>query len=150
MGKHGRMPREARYAERTLLGVLLSVIVLAAVTGFTRPGSPSGTDPLQVARSRPEQIEVFGVASWYGERFRGRTTACGQTYDPDALTAAHRELPCGTRLRVEHGGRGVTVTVTDRGPFVEGRFLDLSRAAFARLAPLDDGLIEVRALVLPD
>jgi len=140
------MPPEARNAERTLLGVLLLLIVLAAITGFTRPGPVAEADP--PAPERPERVELFGVASWYGEWFRGRTTACGEPYDPDGLTAAHRDLPCGTRLRVEHGGRGVTVTVTDRGPFVEGRFLDLSRAAFARLAPLAEGLIEVRTMVL--
>lgn len=140
------MSPEARNAERTLLGVLLLVIVLAAITGFTRPGPVAEGEPPEL--DREEREELFGVASWYGERFRGRTTACGEPYDPDGLTAAHRELPCGTRLRVQHGGRGVTVTVTDRGPFVEGRFLDLSRAAFARLAPLDEGLIEVRVLVL--
>lgn len=142
------MPREARDADRTLLGVLLFVIVVAAITGFTRPGPVAEADPPGEPAPRLEPRELFGVASWYGEWFRGRTTACGEAYDPDALTTAHRELPCGTRLRVEHGGRSVTVTVTDRGPFVEGRSLDLSRAAFARLAPLDDGLIEVRVLVL--
>lgn len=142
------MPREARDAERTLLGVLVFVVVVAAITGFTRPGSVAEA-PSRPGAPRVELVdERFGVASWYGEWFRGRTTACGKAYDPDALTTAHRHLPCGTRLRVEHGGRSVTVTVTDRGPFVEGRFLDLSRAAFSRLAPLDEGLVEVRVLVL--
>lgn len=140
------MSLEARNAERTLLGVLLLVILLAAITGFTRPDPAAEAEPAGSDLVEPE--ELFGVASWYGEWFRGRTTACGEPYDPDDLTAAHRELPCGTRLRVQHGGRGVTVTVTDRGPFVEGRFLDLSRAAFGRLAPLDDGLIDIRVLVL--
>lgn len=140
------MPPEARNAERTLLGVLLAVIALAAITGFTRPAPVAEADP-PPAPERRERVELFGVASWYGEAFRGRTTACGEPFDPDGLTAAHRELPCGTRLRVQHGGRGVTVTITDRGPFVEGRFLDLSRAAFARLAPLDEGLIDVHVLV---
>jgi len=139
------MPPEARNAERTLLGVLLAVIALAAITGFTRPAPLAEADP--PAPERRERVELFGVASWYGEAFRGRTTACGEPFDPEGLTAAHRELPCGTRLLVQHGGRGVTVTITDRGPFVEGRFLDLSRAAFARLAPLDEGLIDVHVLV---
>jgi rare lipoprotein A len=89
-----------------------------------------------------------GVASWYGEAFRGRTTACGDPYDPDAITAAHRTLPCWARVRVEHGDRSVVVTVTDRGPYVAGRHLDLSRGAFAELAPVEDGLIGVRATVL--
>ncbi|HEX6262949.1 MAG TPA: septal ring lytic transglycosylase RlpA family protein [Actinomycetota bacterium] len=142
------MPREARDAERALLGVLVLVIALAAITGFTYPGPASRDEPLREAAPGPQRPELFGVASWYGEPFRGRTSACGDPYDPDALTTAHRHLPCGTRLRVEHGGRGVTVTVTDRGPFVPGRIIDLSRAAFARLAPLEEGLVEVRVVIL--
>lgn len=97
--------------------------------------------------ARPIHLE--GAASWYGDFFAGRTTACGQTYDPDGITAAHRSLPCGTRLRVEHQGRSVEVTITDRGPYVQGRFLDLSRGAFRRLAPLVEGVIDVRATLLP-
>lgn len=88
---------------------------------------------------------LMGGASWYGEEFRGRTTACGEAYNPDRLTAAHRTLPCDTRLVVWHRGRSVRVRVNDRGPFVEGRILDLSRAAFARLADTGRGVIDVEA-----
>lgn len=82
-------------------------------------------------------------ASWYGPGFAGRPTASGESFDPDAMTAAHRTLPFGTRLVVAAGSEVVAVTVNDRGPFVAGRCLDLSRAAFARLAPLGAGEVTV-------
>jgi rare lipoprotein A len=72
-------------------------------------------------------------ASWY---FEGARTANGERFRPDGLTAAHRTLPFGTTLRVTYGGRTVVVRVNDRGPFVRGRCLDLSRGA-ARVLRLD-------------
>ena len=85
-----------------------------------------------------------GVASWYGEKYRGRTTASGSVFNPDELTAAHRSLPFGTVVRCTLGSRSVDVVITDRGPFVEGRELDLAKAAFAKLAHTDAGLINVK------
>ena len=74
------------------------------------------------------------VASWYdcakpGECSKHRLTASGERFNPNALTAAHRSLPFGTRVRVTHKGRSVTVRINDRGPFIKGRSIDLSRAA---------------------
>lgn len=82
------------------------------------------------------------VASWYGERFRGRSTANGESYDPDGLTAAHKTLPFGTRLKVTYPvtGRSVVVRVNDRGPFIEGRSLDLSKGAAAAIGIRDKGV----------
>jgi rare lipoprotein A len=73
----------------------------------------------------------YGRASWYGQAFHGRTTANGETYDMYAMTAAHKTLPFGTELRVTNtaNGRSVVVRINDRGPFIPGRDLDLSRAA---------------------
>lgn len=72
-----------------------------------------------------------GVASWYGPGFHGRRTASGERFNPGALTAAHRSLPFGTRVRVVHQGTGqsVVVRINDRGPFGHGRVIDLSRAS---------------------
>ena len=67
-----------------------------------------------------------GIASWYE---MGHTTANGERYRPDGLTAAHRTLPFGTRVRVTHKGRSVVVRINDRGPFIKGRMIDLSRGA---------------------
>jgi rare lipoprotein A len=73
-----------------------------------------------------------GIASFYGNE-SGSRTASGQRFDQNAMTCAHRSLPFGTRLRVSHGGRSVVVTVNDRGPFVRGRVLDLSKGAAREL-----------------
>jgi rare lipoprotein A len=69
-----------------------------------------------------------GVASYYGSE-SGSKTASGQRFNQNAMTAAHRSLPFGTRLKVTHGDRSVVVTINDRGPFIRGRVLDLSKGA---------------------
>lgn len=85
------------------------------------------------------------TASWYGAELRGKRTASGEAFDPDGFTCAHRELPFGTVLRVRNPRTGATaiVTVNDRGPFVAGRDLDLSRAAARRLGMVSAGVAEV-------
>jgi rare lipoprotein A len=74
-------------------------------------------------------VSFEGVASWYGPGFEGNTTANGDIFDSDLFTAASKELPFGTWLFVTHGSRGVVVLINDRGPYIGGRILDLSRAA---------------------
>lgn len=76
-------------------------------------------------------IAQEGIASWYGPGFHGRPTASGERFNANALTAAHRTLPLGSRVLVtnRHTGRSVVVRVNDRGPFIAGRIIDLSRAA---------------------
>jgi rare lipoprotein A len=87
-------------------------------------------------------------ASWYGEPHRGMLMANGKRFDPDRLTAASWFFDLGTKVVVSHGSRSVVVVITDRGPaprlVKEGRKIDLSRAAFAKLANPDLGLIEVK------
>lgn len=78
------------------------------------------------------------VASWYdcnqpGECSKNRRTANGEKFNPNALTAAHKTLPFGTKVRVTHKGRSVIVRINDRGPFIKGRHIDLSRAAARRI-----------------
>ena len=82
-----------------------------------------------------------GIASFYGRRFHGRLTANGERFDMNAMTAAHKTLPFGTLVRVTNpaNGRSVTVRVNDRGPFVRGRTIDLSRAAARRLRMIGSG-----------
>ena len=81
------------------------------------------------------------VASWYGDKYRGRLMANGQPFNPAAMTVAHKSLPFGTRVRFQLGPRSIIATVTDRGPFVAGREFDLSSGAFAQLAQVEAGLI---------
>jgi len=86
-----------------------------------------------------------GLASFYAKKFQGRKTASGERLDNSALTAAHRSLPFGTEVVVRNpaNGKSVRVTINDRGPFVRGRIIDLTRAAFARIASLDRGVVKV-------
>lgn len=89
-----------------------------------------------------EGVIARGLASWYGEPFHGRRTASGEVYDMNELTAAHKTLPFGTRVRVRHArtGKEVTVRINDRGPHVPGRIIDLSRAAASALGIVQGGV----------
>lgn len=91
-----------------------------------------------------------GIASWYGGKFHGRPTASGETFNKWDMTAAHRTLPLGTVLVVEHQrtGRRVKVRVNDRGPFVEGRILDLARGAARELGMVAQGTAPVHLYVV--
>lgn len=91
-----------------------------------------------------------GEASWYGPGFHGRQTASGEVYDMEAMTAAHRELPFGSRVRVINldNGHETRVRINDRGPFARGRVLDLSRAAAREIDMLGSGTARVRIEVL--
>jgi rare lipoprotein A len=89
------------------------------------------------------QAAECGRASWYGPGFHGKLTASGARYDQNAMTAAHKTMAFGTKLRVTHRGRAVTVTVTDRGPFVRGRSLDLSKGAASKLGMIPAGVGDV-------
>jgi rare lipoprotein A len=91
-----------------------------------------------------------GLASWYGGKFQGRRTASGEIFDTQRLTAAHRSLPFGTRVRVTslENGRSVEVRINDRGPFVAGRVIDLSLAAARALGLAGRGVAAVRLEVL--
>ncbi len=88
-----------------------------------------------------------GMASFYGNE-SGSKTASGQRFNQSALTAAHRSLPFGTKLRVTHGGRSVVVTINDRGPFVRGRVLDLSTGAARAIGLTSAGVGRVTAEVV--
>ena len=101
---------------------------------------PKGVSQLDVG------IEERGVASWYGESFHGKQAANGELFDMEALTAAHRTLPLGSVVRVVNlaNGKYLHVRITDRGPYVNNRILDLSRGAAARLGMMEEGLSHVR------
>jgi rare lipoprotein A len=91
-----------------------------------------------------------GLASWYGEPYHGRPTASGPRYDMNEMTAAHRTLPFGTLVRVTNldNGRHATVLINDRGPFVAGRIIDLSRAGAEALESVGPGVVPVRLEVV--
>ena len=87
-----------------------------------------------------------GEASYYASRFQGRPTASGERFDNNQLTAAHRTLPFGTKVRVTNlsNGRSVVVKVNDRGPYARGRIIDLSQAAARRIDLVRAGVARVR------
>lgn len=87
----------------------------------------------------------WGLASWYGEDFHGRLTASGDIYDQHKMTSAHRVLPLGSLVRVTNAANGhaVEVVINDRGPFVDGRIIDVSLAAAERLGMVESGISPV-------
>lgn len=107
-----------------------------------------------VVQPLPEEEEARaiggGVASWYGREFEGRKTASGERFDPDELTAAHRTLPFGSKVRVSRGDRSVVVRINDRGPFHGNRVIDLSQAAAEEIGIRNAGSGKVELAVLGD
>lgn len=91
------------------------------------------------------KITETGKASYYADKFEGRRTASGSVFHQNSLTAAHRTLPFGTKVKVVNisNGRSVKVRITDRGPFAEGRIIDLSKKAAKKLGMVTTGVAEV-------
>lgn len=123
-----------------LAGATLALGACPSRTRITRLGLPVSLGTV-----------VRGLASWYGPRYHGRTTASGERFDQHAMTAAHRRWALGTFVKVTHLGNGhsVLVRINDRGPFVDGVLLDLSREAARRLRMLKEGRALVACEVVP-
>lgn len=124
------------------LTTLLAVIALAGCTTPT-PKTPSPQAPPAAPTT---ELIGSGKASYYGSQHHNKLTASGERFDQGALTAAHRTLPFGTHVRVinTRNGKSVVVRINDRGPFVRGRIIDLSKAAFQSIASTRSGIIRVR------
>jgi len=135
------VPALRRY-RRAGLGLTLCALI-AAGCASTRTSRP--TTAASAAGTR-----IVGLASWYGQRHQGHATASGEAFDMNKLTAAHRTMPFGTRLRVTNveNGRSVVVRVNDRGPWVSDRVLDVSQAAAKTLGMTGDGVTKVEIVVL--
>lgn len=91
-----------------------------------------------------------GMASFYAMKFHNRKTASGEPLNNDSMTAAHKTLPFGTEVLVKNlnNGKSVTVRINDRGPFVKGRIIDLTRAAFSQIDNLNNGVVKVEIRVV--
>jgi rare lipoprotein A len=113
---------------------------------------PDAAEVAEKPAAPKQSVFQSGVASTYGEGdgFEGNLTACGQVFHTNVAQIAHKSLPCGTMVRVEDAdtGRSVDAEVTDRGPYVAGRVVDLSWGAFKRLHPAGPGLLHVNVYVL--
>jgi rare lipoprotein A len=127
---------------RRSLGMV--AIALALLAGCTKRRH---TPP--AAMARVGGVEE-GIASWYGHPYHGRASSSGEIYDMEKMTAAHRTLPFGAQVRVHNLGndRTVDVRINDRGPFIEGRIIDLSRAAARQIRLIGPGTARVRLHIL--
>jgi len=115
------------------LSLILSILFLSSISLFA-------------------QGEEYGVASFYSDAFDGRPTASGEKYDKSKMTAAHKELPFGTMIRVTRldNKRSVILRVNDRGPFISGRVLDVSKVAAQKLGLIRDGIAEIKLEVVKE
>ena len=136
----------------------MAVVFVAACGKEREPAPPApapAAPPVDAAPAAPPErvVRVLeGKAIWYGGAWHGKRTASGETFDKEALTAAHRTLPFGTRVRVTHRGNGrqVVVRINDRGPYGRdrSRIIDVSEAAARALAFDGSGSVPVRLEVL--
>jgi rare lipoprotein A len=119
------------------LGLLLSATLAAGCSLF----KTGGADVVSTQK---------GEASYYADAFHGRKTASGERFDMHGMTAAHRKLPFGTRVRVTNlnNGREVVVRINDRGPYAGGRVIDVSKAAARKLEMIGPGVVPVKVEVL--
>ncbi len=136
--------KDALQATNRLRRLLGNAPPLQEIAGLPRPKPPK-----EIALG-PIRISLSGWASWYGPEFQGNLSASGEIFNQNAFTAAHRTLPFGTQVRVTnmHNGRSVVVRINDRGPYIQGRIIDLSTAAARVLGLMESGVAPVRIDVL--
>jgi rare lipoprotein A len=155
---------------RPLISILILTIVLGSGCASQKAPRATAPPPEPTSRSTPPAADPTpapkptkkpekqakkgktekGLASWYGEPYHGRRTASGEIYDMHELTAAHRTMAFGTMVRVERRDTGadVKVRITDRGPFIKGRIIDLSFAAARKIGLDIDGVAPVKVTVI--
>jgi rare lipoprotein A len=141
-------PRKKYFARASFAARLIaSAALFHALFTLSSCGSRRAPAPVPAARVGASQE---GVASWYGEPYHGRRAANGELYDMEQFTAAHPSLPFETWVRVRHLGnsKNTDVRITDRGPFVKNRIIDLSRAAAREIDLIRDGTARVRVTVI--
>ena len=135
---------------------IISLVVLSVGLinlGDTSAGDNHGLPKVSVSKDAepnlvPIELNEMGImtASWYGPRFHGKTTANGEIYNQMALTAAHKSLPFGTLLQITNfrNGKSIIVRINDRGPYIDGRDLDLSKGTAKTLGILHRGVVRVK------
>jgi rare lipoprotein A len=130
--------------------LLLALLLFATLAGCAhKKHARHSPPPPQPGITRPGDSET-GFASWYGKPYHGRAAANGEIYDMEKLTAAHRTLPFNTWVRVHDldNNKTVEVRIIDRGPFVDGRIIDLSHAAAREIEMIGPGIARVRVEVI--
>ena len=113
-------------------------------------GNPYKIGGIWYYPERDLTYDETGIGSWYGDEFAGKLTANGEIFDPELVTAAHKTLPMPSVVRVTNldNGKSIVVRINDRGPFVDGRVIDLSRRAARALGMEDEGIVSVRLYLL--
>lgn len=136
-----------RFVLNALVVTLISVLMWGCSSVKTKVPPAQPTQP--TSEDRPAYVET-GKASFYANLHQAKKTASGEIYDHKLSTAAHKKLPFGTKVRVTNmaNGKTVVVKINDRGPFVKGRILDLSKSAFSSIANVSSGIIEVKIEVI--
>ena len=124
-------------AARVLIATLPLLLTVACSVNPRAGNGPSLGRPMQK-----------GMASWYGPGYEGNMTASGEKYNPNAITAAHPSLPFNSKVKVVNldNGKELIVRINDRGPFVQGRVIDLSRASAEQIGMLHAGLANVKVI----
>jgi len=117
---------------KNIVPFLLLVILASSCHRKSIPAGESGTET--------------GLASFYSESYNGKKTANGEIYNSSGLTAAHKKLPFGTKVKVTNlsNGKTVKVRINDRGPFITGRIIDLTRKAAGKLDMINEGVVKVK------
>lgn len=105
---------------------------------------------IQISSKQEQSKEFLARASWYGPGFHGRQTANGEVFNENELTAAHKELAFGTKIKVTNlqNGKSIVVKINDRGPYIKGRHLDLSKGAAQKIDMIETGVVDVKMEIL--
>lgn len=127
-----------------------SFFVIVALTSLFNVSKASinnnATDSVAIVQTQPKKCSnIFGIASYYSDKHHGKRTASGEIFDKFKLTAAHKTLPFGTRIKVTNmkNGKSTTVTINDRGPYTKNRVIDLSFGAAKKLDMIKSGTTKV-------
>lgn len=140
--------------KKLLIGCAVAGLVLVTARSDRSEARPSRFIPtvpqFRFAPQAPHTVSEVCVSSWYGEPFNGRHTANGEIYDMNGLTVASRELPLGTKVKVTNlaNNRSLFLRVNDRGPYITGRKVDVSKAAAKRLGFMASGLALVQVSIV--
>ena len=148
-GTTENLAEDALQATNRLRRLIGNASPINEIADLPEPATISTPQPGQrIANNR--RLSFQGIASFYGRGFAGRPTATGERFNPEGMTAAHRTLPFGTRVRVTNtrNGRSVVVRINDRGPFIRGRVIDVSTGAARNLGMINSGLAPVKIEVL--
>ena len=152
-GVNSRKPVKYLLANMASAAFCATLIFLHGCTGPTsyQPDREIARHEITTHKeTKPRPYYQRGLASYYGKGFQNKKTASGERFNLHSMTAAHKTLPFGTKVAVTnmHNGKTVKVRINDRGPFVKGRVIDLSRAAFAQIASVDEGLARVEIRIV--